>query len=205
MFHRHKTAGFGVVRMAALWLGSAGLAAAQQSPVFLPTRAVTVSYKLTGASQMNGATKLRISYSSQPGQVRMDFYRSLSSSDPFGSLIFDQPRNRVITLLPERAAYLQRDAAGLANPGQLLSPAMHYVRHGTEQLAGLTCTDWTVTTGERSGTACVTDDGVALKATRGKPTPGEMDAIAVDYTDPPPDAFFIPPGFSRLASAPPAR
>lgn len=200
---------YSVVAAAAMafagWPGSAGLTAALEHPKLAPTRSVVVTYELSGSSRTDGATKLQVSYSNQPGRVRMDFFRSAESSKPFGSLIFDRPQNRVVTLLPAQRAYLERDAAGLANPGLLLGPDMHYVRQGTQQVAGLTCTDWQVSGGDQRGTACVTDDGVPLKATRGAPNSGEMDAITVEYTEPPAAAFSIPPGFRRLKSAPSPR
>lgn len=184
----------------------AGPVAAQDHPEFHPTRPVVVTYELTGSNQTGGASKVQLSFAADPDRVRMDLYSSAGSAEPFGSLIFDKPRNRVITLIPARKAYLQRDAVGLANPGLMLSPNLQYTRAGTEQFAGLSCTDWTVRNkaqADVAGTVCVTNDGVTLKAERGPPDPGTMRAIGIEYKTPPDSAFEVPAGYTLMKSKTP--
>ena len=191
--------------VAVLLLGSRALAADQ--PQMAPTRPVTVTYRLSGNSHGNGPGKIEVTYDQDAKRVRMDFYRFEGSSDPMGTVIFDKTLDRVVTLIDARKAYLQRDTAGLANPGVFLGPTLTYTREGTEHFAGLTCTDWAVKKGNENGSACVTDDGVVLKASRGGSNAGQIEAVAITYGPPPASAFAIPQGYTRLqpAAKPPVR
>ncbi len=75
------------------------------------------------------------------------------------------------------------------------TPDAAYVRQGEDQVAGLTCTDWQATaTDGRSTVACITTDGVLLRATAG----GHMllSAASVDYAPQAPALFATPDGFT---------
>lgn len=185
----------------AVCLGWAAGATAADQPPMAPTRPVTVTYRLSGNSQGNGPGKIEVTYDQDAKRVRMDFYRFEGSSDSMGTVIFDKTLDRVVTLIDARKAYLQRDTAGLANPGVFLGPTLTYTREGTEHFAGLTCTDWAVKKGSEDGSACVTDDGVVLKASRGGSNAGRIEAVAITYGPPPPNAFAIPQGYTRLQTA----
>lgn len=187
-----------------LWLLHGSAVFAADHPVLAPTREAAVTYRLTGASQTNGATTMRVTYADH-GRVRMDFFHFLQGTVPFGSLIFDPPDDRVITLLPERHGYLQRDVGKLYNPGIMLTERMNFTRQGGTTVAGVQCTDWTVSNGAAGeGTACVTDDGLVLRATRSKPVEGSMEALDVKYGPPPADTFTPPADYKLIPSAPAA-
>jgi hypothetical protein len=174
-------------------------ARAEDGPVLAPPHDVAVVYKLTGASQQQGATKLQVTYADR-GRVRLDFFRYVEAKYPFGSLIFDPPADRVITVVPERQGYVERDVGKLPSPGSFLNAKMNFTRQGKAMIAGMQCTDWHVFNGTAGeGTACVTDDGVVLRATRDKPVEGSMEATAVQYGSPPPEIFAPPPGLKLLA------
>jgi|ERR1700722_1345155 len=189
------------ILIGAMWLLHGSVVRAADHPVLAPTRDVAVTYKLTGANQMNGATTMQVTYA-DGGRVRMDFFHFLEGTVPFGSLIFDPPADRVTTLLPERHGYLQRDVGKLYNPGIMLSEKMNFTRQGSSTIAGVQCTDWSVSNGAAGeGTACVTDDGVVLRATRSKPAEGSMEALAVKYGLPPADIFAPPADYKLIPSA----
>jgi hypothetical protein len=192
------------ILIGAMWLLHGSMVRAADHPVLAPTRDVEVTYKLTGANQVNGATILHVTYADH-GRVRMDFFHYFGGTSPFGSLIFDPPANRVITLLPEQQGYLQRDVGKLFNPGIMLSDKMTFTLQGEATIAGVQCTDWGVSNGAAGeGTACVTEDGVVVRATRSKPVEGSMEALAVKY-GPPPSGIFTPPAnYKLIPSAPPA-
>jgi hypothetical protein len=178
---------------------------AEDAPLLAPAPDVTVMYQLTGASQQNGAVKMQVTYA-EKGRVRMDFFRTPEANVSFASLIYDPPSDRVITVLPERRGYLQRDVGGLPSPGSFLNARMNFTHEGTATIAGIECTDWRVLNGTAGeGTACVTKDGVVLRATRNKPVAGAAEAVTVKYGPPPPHAFDIPADYEHIPSAPPDR
>ena len=176
---------------------------ADDAPLLAPSSAVTVTYQLSGASQQNGAVKMQVTYG-EHGRVRMDFFRSTIANAAFASLIYDPPSDRVTTLLPERRGYLQRDVGKLPSPGSFLNARMNFTREGTATIADNQCTDWHVYNGTAGeGTACVTKDGVVLRATREKPVAGSVEAVTVKYGLPPPHTFDIPADYEHIPSVKP--
>jgi hypothetical protein len=80
----------------------------------------------------------------------------------------------------------------------MAAPAMGdgaYVRQGDDQVAGLPCTEWeaTATDGKRT-VACITADGVLLRARAGDRT--LLSAVSVDYAPQDPALFAMPDGFT---------
>jgi hypothetical protein len=70
-----------------------------------------------------------------------------------------------------------------------------YLRQGEDQVAGLACTDWQATATDGQPTvACITADGVLLRATAGDRT--LLSAVSVDYTAQDPALFAVPDGFT---------
>jgi len=70
-----------------------------------------------------------------------------------------------------------------------------YARRGEATVAGLACTEWeaTATDGRRT-LACITDDGVMLRAEAGGRT--LLEAAAVSYAPQDPALFDVPAGFA---------
>ena len=172
------------------------VARAADGPVLAPTRGVAVTYKLTRPGQ--DAAKLQLTYDGK-GRVRLDSFRNSEATSPFTSLLFDPPADRVITLVPERHGYWQRDVGKLPNPGTFLNDKMNFTRIGTATIADTPCTDWQVSNGPTfEGKACVTDDGVMLRAIRTKPSAQTMEALAVHYAPVPDDVFNPPADYQSL-------
>jgi hypothetical protein len=70
-----------------------------------------------------------------------------------------------------------------------------YVRQGEDQVAGLTCTDWEATATDGQPTvACITADGVLLRATAAGQT--LLSAETVAYAPQDPALFAVPEGFT---------
>jgi hypothetical protein len=169
-------------------------------PLFAPTRTAAVTYELLGSSQRQGARKMQVTYGSD-GRVRMDFFRFPQANSPFAWLIYDPPSDRITTVLPERRGYVQRDIANLPSPGAFINAKMEFARLGEATIAGLQCTDWRVVNGsDAEASACITDDGVVLRATRTKPTAGTIEALSVQYETPSPDLFTAPASFEFIRS-----
>jgi hypothetical protein len=156
---------------------------------------------VTAASQAEGATNMRVVYADGNKRVRLDFFAFPQATTAFGSIAFNVPANQVLSLIPERKKYYILPAAGRANPGLLLSDKMTHVRRGEATVAGLTCTDWKIANGnDIQGTACVTSDGVVLRASRSLPRPGSLLALAVTYATPSADTFAPPPDLQLAPS-----
>lgn len=193
--------------MNAIGVGAAVLilTAADQPPL-APTRPVAVTYSATG--QPRGPGKIGVIYDQDAKRVRMDFYRALGSRTPEASLIFDTTNDRAVTLIPGRKVYMQRSTKGLANPGLFLGPTLSYTRQETEHFAGLTCTDWAIRKEDAKASACITDDGVVLKASGAGERGQNLTAIAIAYGPPPAGAFSIPASYTLVtppAQQPPAK
>ncbi len=70
-----------------------------------------------------------------------------------------------------------------------------YVRQGEDQVAGLACTEWEATASDgRRTVACITEDGVMLRASAGGST--LLSAVSVDYAPQDPTLFAVPDGFT---------
>lgn len=163
---------------------------AADQPPLAPARPVAVTYSVTGPP--SGPGKIGVTYDQDAKRVRMDFYRAVGSRTPEASLIFDTTNDRAVTLIPGRKAYMQRTTQGLANPGLFLTPTLTYAKQGTEHFAGLTCTDWSIRKDETQASACITDDGVILKASGAGKGAQNLTAIAITYGPPPAGTFSIP-------------
>lgn len=178
---------------------------AQDRPVVGPTRDVTVTYKLTEATRQNGAVQMKVIYADHHQRVRVDFFAA-QTNKPFGSIIYDRPANRILTLVPSKQIYYQVPAIGRANPGLLLNEHMQYTRDGEAVVLGLQCIEWQIANGrEYQGTACVTTDGIALRAARTEPKSGSVKALTVEYGTPPPGIFEPDPNFRLAPSSRSAR
>ena len=190
------------------WLGllppaPARCRSAADQPLLAPARDAEVTYYLTGASRTNGAVVMRLTTADQNKKVRLDLFNSSEIMPPFGSVIFDADANRVLSLLHRRHVYYELPATGRANPALMLNADMAFTRLGTATIAEQTCTDWRVANGPNyQGTACVTDDGVVLRATRSMPQAGSIVALSVNYAAPAANLFQPDPGFRLLQGEP---
>ena len=85
-------------------------------------------------------------------------------------------------------------------PGPLDGGAAGFTRLGTLTIAGLPCTEWSVTAQTGAGTApnqiCLTDDGVLLGIRAGGIQRAQ--AVNVTYAPADPQIFTIPPGYKRV-------
>lgn len=180
--------GFASVTFGALGAIAAPAFAADH-PAIAPTRDVVVIYTFTGQAAANSPAKMRVSYVDANQRVRLDMYAQPQATDAFSSIIFDAPGNHIYTVLTAAGSYYVLPATGRKNPGLMLNDAMEYTRLGNATIAGLACTDWTISSqGTPQGTACITPDGVTLRATRLN-SPGAMEAIQVDYSTTPARLF----------------
>jgi hypothetical protein len=180
------------ISLAAMFVLGGQLVHAQAPPErqLVPNRDVIVTYHLSGPEFELGPTNLRIAYADNNQRVRLDFFALSQIETSYGSIIFDGPANKVLSLFPAQHFYYTVPAAGRANPGILLTEKMNYVFKNTATYLGMSCTEWEVTNGpEFAGTVCLTSDGVALHMNRTVPKVGEMEAVEVVYQTPAEDTF----------------
>lgn len=170
-------------------------AAAQERPPFPPTRDVTVTYRVD---------------SSQPGAPQSVVMRYSAALDRFrvegglpGAMLVDR-RTHHATIVIEPMGVIM-DAPPRAGVDQmfLLETRGRFARKGGDTIAGLRCTLWEVVGENAGGTACVTADGVVLRAAghdrQGRT--GRVEATAVQY-GPLAEALFQPPANARKVDLP---
>lgn len=178
------------------WPAPSAVAQQADTPLFLPTSDVTVFYQFDRVPEDGQLPHaLRITYAKAGERVRLDAYRWVEAKYPYWAVIFDRPANRVITVYPERKAYVERPVGNSDNPGALLSGDMVFTRQGNDVVAHAPCTVWKVVEhgkGDTGDTACVTDDGIVLRRWSPMKTVATMTATTIRY-GPPPDGVFNPP------------
>jgi len=176
-----------MTRAALLALLLAAPAAAQTRPSVLPTADAAVTYRLSGAAQ-GQLQELRLSFLASQGLVRVDAMP--------GAWIVADGRGRSGFMVIEA----QRTVMDLPSEGNaaaaLPRASASFVREGTDRIAGLPCTIWRVTDEGRSSRACLTEDGLMLRA---EGTQGRMEAIAVSRAPLDASAFARPAGFRSMA------
>ncbi len=176
-------------------LGLAAPAAAEERPVFPPARDVAVTYRLNSSQ----ATLLRtvvLRYSAATDRFRLE--GALPGTALPGYALVDRKAGHA-TIVIERLGMMM-DAPPRAGLDQafLLETGKHFVRKASETVAGLRCTVWDVAGDSASGAACVTADGVVLRASGhdNKGRTGSIEATQVEYGHQA-AALFFPPADAR--------
>ena len=163
------------------------LALAQERPPEAPTRDVAITYRLLGPHP--GTMQMRVQAGT--GLTRMD------NPDHHGYGIVDRTRQQMTMVMTEEHSYMVMTSPPGAPRTPELDPTARFTRHGTDTVAGLSCTVWDYTSRHSSGSACVTDDGVMLR-TRDNASQLGMEAIEVTYAAQPDADFHPPAGFTQM-------
>ena len=184
-------AGAGAGAALAVLLALVAPAAAQDRPVFPPLRDVAVTYKLT-STQPNTPPDVVMRYSVAQDRLRVE--GALPGGGLSGYVLVDH-KTRHATLIMEQLGVMM-DAPPRAGLDQafMLENGRHFTRTGHDTVAGQRCTVWEVDGDAGSGTACVTADGVLLRASGHdrKGRAASLEATLVEY-GPQADALFVPP------------
>jgi Domain of unknown function (DUF4412) len=184
-------------------LATAGLAmlvtlpaAGQERPIMRPTRDVAVVYHVQAAGpsgepetrtvQMywtGQGTRLRLQTDGQPG---------------FGLVDYAAGRMTMV-MLPQKAYAVVTFDADHA-PGLNIPPGAVINRSGSDTVAGVACTEWTLQGPQGGGTACITKDGLMLRVRGAQPgEPAAMVAVSVAYGPQPAGLFTLPAGLHEVA------
>jgi hypothetical protein len=182
----------------ALLAGLAALpAAAQERPLFIPTRDVAVTYRIiTG---QNAGQEMRMAWLIAAQKLRVDLPGGMGWS------VVDQRSQRVQVVIEQQKLVMEMPAqggpGGFAIPAEPLASA-RFTRGGSATVAGLPCTIWRYEDRDNRGEACLTDDGVMLRSGTAQGTAVEATAVAYGPQDP--ARFQSPAGF-RTMQLPTAR
>ncbi|MCW8086795.1 hypothetical protein [Sabulicella glaciei] len=173
---------------------AAAPAVAQERPSVTPTRDATVTYRLQGTpggAAGGSLSEMRIGFLAAQQLIRLDLPTG-------GGYIVADSRARTGFLVSEaqRAVVVLPPGSGTA--GMLPHESANYTREGADTVAGFPCTLWRVDDAGRSARACITTDGLILRA---EGQNGRMEAVAVDRTPLDPRRFERPTGF-RVMQAP---
>jgi hypothetical protein len=181
--------------LAALLLFAAAPAAAQDRPQMFPTRDVSVTYRFTGteAAAMPGMT---ISWLAATQAMRNDI-------PGVGWMVADHRAGRAFMVMEAMRMIMDIPLDQAASQAATLSSRATFRREGGQSVAGQSCTVWSYTEGQRSGRACITADGVMLRAestVQGKPV--TMEATQVAYGAQDPARFQRPQGYQAMPQMP---
>ena len=183
----------------ALALLAALPAAGQQRPVLRPTRDLAVVYRVqaTGPTGQPEARTVRMYWTGQGSRLRLE-----ADGQP-GFALVDFAAGRMRMVMPAQKAYAEvtfdRDHA----PGLNIPANATVERGGSDTVAGVGCTVWTVRGPQGGGTACITDDGLLLRVSGSQPgQAAALEAVSVAYGPQPASLFTLPGGLRQIA--PPA-
>ncbi len=171
------------MRRLVLLLLLASPAAAQDRPATTPLRDVDVTYRAGSGAQ---AVEQRSRWRVEDGKLRLD------PPAPGVHMIVDT-RARTLALVSDA----DRRVADLPAPPVVVpgaAPGAGFTRRGADRVAELACTEWETTDTEGLPTlACLTDDGVLLRARRGATVIVEAQRVAYGPHDP--SVFVVPPSY----------
>lgn len=189
------------MRLVAAALIAAACPALAQPTRLQPTRDVTVTYAITAPNSPPGMT-MRMQFAAQGNRVRVD----LPGGMGFG--IMDQNAGTMVMVMEQMGMVMDVPLdEGMRR--MILKPDAQYQRIGTRTIAGLPCTDWRIVTAasgtapSTTGTACMTEDGVMLRAAGSQGgQEGMIEATQVAFAPIPPAAFAVPPNLRRMQLPP---
>jgi hypothetical protein len=187
--------------LAGATLGLSPPATAQERPNLQPTRDAMIDYRVEGRRAANGEPQMLRMYISAGGRKTL-----IEPSDGRTQIIVDRSVGRTYILMMQQRQYMERPL-NQSQPGGFevgqTSANTSLTKKGTETIAGRRCTVWE-SRGQRTSTACITDEGLFLKGESQAPGGGERSSlIATNVQVGPlaPETFNVPYGFTRYETA----
>jgi len=164
-------------------------AQAQERPQIFPTRDVAVTYAVSGQGQgaemtMQWLAAQKLMRMNMPGGMG---YMVADHQNQRGFMVMEAMR-AIMDVPMQQAAGMQRDMENA-----------RFTRGGTEKIAGTDCTVWRYQGQAQSGEACITADGVMLRAQgTAQGQQGRMEAVRVAYGPQDPAQFRRPEGYQSM-------
>ena len=186
--------------LAGALLALAPVASAAERPALQPTRDVAVEYRVEAAAAAppqvirmwwtDHGGELRIELAGQPSYVLADFKTA-----------------QMTMVLPPRKTVLEIPLDPRVAPGFIIPDDVEMTRRGTDIVAGTGCTLWDLRGKSGTGRACITADGLLLRADGhlGGRAAGTIEAVSVAYGAQPAALFALPQGFRRMDLKDPRR
>jgi hypothetical protein len=163
-------------------------------PPFMPMRDVSVAYdvKLEGAPS---AQRITVMFSGGGRLMRVD------GPDGQGDTILDRDKRLMTIVINSAKVYMEVPERDELRSPFLLDASMKFTRAGSDHVAGLDCTRWSITSPSGNATACVTADGVVLSegGVDSQGARGHLTAQRVTYDTIPAASFQPPAGYGRVA------
>lgn len=183
---------------AALTILALAAPAAAQDPPRIPTRDYAATYAMTGFSSEAPKT-MQMSFNAALKRQRVD----MAEDGKNMSMIMDLGGQRVWMI--EHTHRVAMELTPGAGPGGELPLSQiekdaTLTRTGADRVAGLACTVYRVAhRGETTGTACITADGIMLRAEfEAGSTHGRVEATSVSLAAQPQERFEVPAGYQTM-------
>jgi hypothetical protein len=168
-------------------------AVAQDRPPLFPTRDVSVTYRITQArpGAQPALPGMTLSWLAAAQTMRVDLAG-------MGWMVADHRAQRGFMVMEQMRMVMNIPMDQVAaHTG--LSPTARFRRTGSATVAGHGCTIWSFEDGSDRGTACVTTDGVMLRAEgAAQGQSGTMEATQVTYGAQDPARFRLPAGYQTM-------
>ncbi|MBP0495975.1 hypothetical protein [Roseomonas indoligenes] len=182
--------------IAALVLPALPAMAQNAPPATLPTRDVAVTYRALG----NGAPPepFRMAWSVADGKQRVD------PPGGMGWMLVDRKAGTAVMVMDAQRMLMPMPSQAVRALTQSVPEGVRFERRGTATIAGLGCTEWAASGPQGQGVACLTEDGVTLRATGQGPNgqQGGIEATEVRYGTQDPAHFQVPQGYQTMQGMP---
>lgn len=164
-------------------------AQAQDRPQIYPTRDVAVAYRVSGQGQ---GAELTLQWSAAQRLMRMNMPGGV------GYMVADHQNQRGFMVMEAMRTIMDVPMDQAAGAQQAMENA-NFTRGGTEKIAGTDCTVWRYQGRDQNGEACITADGVMLRAQgSAQGQQGRMEAVRVTYGTQDPAQFRRPQGYQSM-------
>ena len=168
-------------------------------PATLPTRDVAVTYRALGDGAPSDT--FRMAWAVAEGKQRVD------PPGGIGWMLVDRKAGTAVMVMDQQRALLPLPPQAVQALTQSVPEGVRFERRGTATVAGQRCTEWAASGPQGQGVACLTEDGVTLRATGQAPNGGQggIEATEVRYGAQDPARFRVPEGYQSMnAPMPPA-
>ena len=166
-----------------------------QQPAIFPTRDVAITYRTTAGAQ--GPQNVAMSFLAASGLMRVD----VPGGGPMGNgwMLFDHRAGNARMVMEQQRMVMTMDAGMVPGGGGLRpSPEARFTRESSDRVAGTACTNWRIEDRGNRARACLTDDGVLLRAQPESEGAGTLEATEIRYGVQDPARFVIPAGYQMM-------
>lgn len=171
------------------------VAAQAQQPAIFPTRDVTVTYRTSGGAQ--GPMNVTMAFSAANNLMRID----VPGGGPMGAgwMLFDHRAGNARMVLDQQRMVMTMDGGMVPGGGGFRpSPEARFTREGSDRVLGTACTNWRIEDRGNRARACLTDDGVMLRAQPETEGAGTLEATEIRYGAQDPARFTVPAGYQAM-------